>query len=130
MPPAVVPFIPLITGAATAGASIFGASKQAGAIDNAANIQAKAAKEAADVQAKSAERALLYSRAQSQLALDQYNAQQKRLQPYRNLGLFALGQPFENAPDPLTLPPVPPDPNAAPVPPPAAGYRPMSQIGS
>jgi hypothetical protein len=107
---------------------IYGANKTSGAAEYAADVQAKAAKEAAEIQAKSAERALQYSRAQSQLSLDQYNAQQRRLQPYRNLGLFAMGQPFENAPDPLALPPVPPDPAAAPPNQAQPRYRPLSQI--
>lgn len=120
--------------AATAGAGIYAANKNSGAAENAAKsqsdaavksaqIQTDAANHAADLQAGSAKDALAFSRSQSQLALDQYNQQQQRLQPYRNLGNFALGQQMQGAPSPLQLAALPgqaqgptPAPNGAPAP--------------
>lgn len=107
----------LVGGGATATAGIYGANKSAGAAETAAGdqssaavkaaqIQADAANHSADLTANSAAQALALSRANSQLSLDQYNQQQTRLQPYRNLGSFALGQPFSAAPAPLSLPPI------------------------
>lgn len=83
------------------------ASSQGDAAVKAAQIQADSANSQAAIQAKTAADALNYSRGQSQLSLDQYNQQQTRLQPYRNLGSFALGQPLQGAPAPLTLPNLP-----------------------
>lgn len=83
------------------------ASTQSAAAVKSAQIQADAANQSAQLQAKTAADALQYSRGQSQLSLDQYNQQQTRLQPYRNLGAFALGQPQSDAPAPLTLPALP-----------------------
>ena len=80
------------------------ASDTASAAVSSAQIQADAATKAAQMTSDTAANALAYSRSQSQLSLDQYNQQQQRLQPYRNLGSFALGQPPSDAPDALTLP--------------------------
>jgi hypothetical protein len=80
------------------------ASDTASAAVSSAQIQADAATKAAQMTSDTAANALAYSRSQSQLSLDQYNQQQQRLQPYRNLGSFALGQPPSAAPDALTLP--------------------------
>jgi hypothetical protein len=115
MPAAIA--IPLAIAGGTAAAGIYGANKsssaattaaadQSDAAVKAAQIQADAANKAAQLQATTAQQALDYSRSQSQLALDQYNQQQTRLQPYRNLGAFALGQAPSNAPAPLSLPPL------------------------
>lgn len=115
-----------IAAGASAGSSIYAAHKQSGAAkeaaktqsdasvktaqiqsdsaDKSAQIQSDAANRSADLQAGSAREALDYSRGQSQLSLDQYNQQQVRLQPYRNLGNFAMGLPNEGAPAPLRLP--------------------------
>lgn len=115
-----------IAAGATAGSSIYAANKQSGAAKEAAKtqsnasvktaqiqsdsanksaqIQSDSANKSAELQAGSAREALDYSRGQSQLSLDQYNQQQVRLQPYRNLGNFALGLPNEAAPAPLQLP--------------------------
>lgn len=100
--------------AATAGAGIYAANKNSGAAEHAADTQSAAAvksaqittdaaNHAADLQSQSAKDALAFSRSQSQLALDQYNQQQTRLQPYRNLGNFALGMAPGAAPAPLQL---------------------------
>lgn len=116
MPAAIA--IPLAIAGGTAAAGVYGANKSAGAASSAASsqsdaavkaaqIQADAANHSADLTANSAAQALALSRANSQLSLDQYNQQQTRLQPYRNLGSFALGQPFSDAPAPLTLPNLP-----------------------
>lgn len=114
--------LPAFWGAITAGAAgtagIVGAKissnagKEAAATQSdagvkAAQIQADSANKQAELQASSAKQALDYSRSQSQLSLDQYNQQQTRLQPYRNLGAFALGQPMSDAPAALTLPNLP-----------------------
>lgn len=110
----------VVAAGATAGAGIYAAHQQGNAAENAANtqagaatktaqIQSDAANHAADLQAASAKQALDFSRAQSQLSLDQYNQQQSRLQPYRNLGNFALGQPMQDAPVPLKLAALPGD---------------------
>lgn len=107
--------IALAVTAASAGATVYAANKSSGAAENAAKTQAgaattsakfqtDAANHAADLQAKSAGDALNFSRQQSQLSLDQYNQQQQRVQPYRNLGNFALGLPNDAAPTPLQLP--------------------------
>lgn len=66
---------------------------QSDAAVKAAQIQADAAQKAADEQAKSATEALNFTKAQAQLSLDQYNAKEARLTPYRNLGAFAMGTP-------------------------------------
>jgi hypothetical protein len=127
--PAVIPFIPLIVGGIAGGTAVAKAHMESGAAENAANTQAKAAttaagtqataatktaqiqadaaNRAADLQAKAAADALQFSRAQSQTSLDQYNQQQQRLTPYRNLGNFALGQPMEGNPAPISLPNLP-----------------------
>jgi hypothetical protein len=121
--------IPIIVAAAAAGGTVAAAKINSGAAGDAAatqskaattaagtqataatktaQIQADAANRAADLQAKAAADALQFSRAQSQTSLDQYNQQQQRLTPYRNLGNFALGQPMEGNPAPLTLPNLP-----------------------
>ena len=115
-----------VTAGATAAGQIVSASKQSNAAKAAAQtqstaattsaktqsdaavktaqIQADAANQAAQIQAGSAQQALDFSRAQSQVSLDQYNQQQQRLQPYRNLGNFALGLPNDAAPPPIQLP--------------------------
>lgn len=129
----------IIAAGASAGAGIYAANKQSGAAENAAKtqsdaaikttqIQSDAANKAAELQSQSAKDALAFSRSQSQLALDQYNQQQGRLQPYRNLGNFALGQPMEGAPAPLRLAGLPGQaqgpagpPNGAPAPASPAG---------
>lgn len=108
----------LITAPVTGLFSAVGAGKQADAAKEAAKTQSDAGLKVAQIQADSAAAqgkltaqtaadALNYSRGQSQLSLDQYNQQQTRLQPYRNLGSFALGQPLQGAPTPLTLPNLP-----------------------
>ncbi len=105
----------IIAASAVAASSAVAAKSQSSAAKNAADTQAKSAADsaklqtnsanyAADIQAQSAREALDYSRGQSQLSLDQYNQQQTRLQPYRNLGNFAMGLPNEAAPSPLRLP--------------------------
>jgi hypothetical protein len=107
--------IGLAVAAGTATAGVVGAKMNSGAATTAAGdtstaavksaqIQADAADQAANLQSQTAAQALDYSRQQSQLSLDQYNQQQQRLQPYRNLGAFALGQAPSDAPAPLTLP--------------------------
>lgn len=107
-----------IAAGASAGASIYSANKQSGAAKEAAQtqstaatktaqIQADSANRAAEIQAQSGREALDYSRGQSQVSLDQYNQQQQRLQPYRNLGNFALGMGPDAAPAPIQLPPLP-----------------------
>lgn len=116
MPAAIA--IPLALAGGTAAAGVVGAKLQSGAAKDAAasssdaavraaQIQADSAREQGQITAKTAADALNYSRGQSQLSLDQYNQQQTRLQPYRNLGSFALGQPLQGAPAPLTLPNLP-----------------------
>lgn len=104
-----------IAGVAGATASIYGANKVSNANETAAKTTSDAATKSAQIQADAADRAaqltsdsakqtLDYERGQSQLSLNQYNQQQARLQPYRNLGNFALGLPNEAAPAPLQLP--------------------------
>jgi hypothetical protein len=116
MPAAIA--IPLALAGGSAAAGVVGAKLSSGAAKDAAAAQSDAAVKAAQIQADSAREqgqltaktaadALQYSRGQSQLSLDQYNQQQQRLQPYRNLGSFALGQPSQGAPAPLTLPNLP-----------------------
>lgn len=116
MPAAIA--IPLALAGGTAAAGVVGSKIQSGAAKDAAASTSDAAVKAAQIQADSAAAqgkltaqtaadALNYSRGQSQLSLDQYNQQQTRLQPYRNLGSFALGQPLQGAPAPLTLPNLP-----------------------
>lgn len=107
-----------IAGIATGAGSAIGAGEQAsgaktaaadtssGAVQ-AAQIQATAAEQAAELQAQTAQQALQYQQEESQLSLNQYNQQQQNLQPYRNLGAFALGQAPSPAPAPLTLPGLP-----------------------
>jgi hypothetical protein len=110
----------------SSGAAKDAASSQSDAAVKAAQIQADSANQQAAIQAKTAADALQYSRGQSQLSLDQYNQQQQRLQPYRNLGSFALGQPMQGAPAPLTLPNLPGQQTA-----PTAGAMPAgSQSGA
>ncbi len=119
--PAVIPLAVAAAGAiggaiagheSASGATTAAADTSAAAVKG-AQIQADAATKAAQMQSDSATQALNYSRSQSQLALDQYNQQQSRLQPYRNLGSFALGQPSQAAPAPLSLPPIPSSSTAA-----------------
>lgn len=113
-----------VAAGASTGAGIYAANKQTGAAKDAAKtqsdaatasakLQTDAANHAADLQSKSAADALQFSRQNSQLSLDQYNQQQSRLQPYRNLGNFALGQPNEAGPSPLSLPTLPGQPQKA-----------------
>lgn len=91
-----------VAGGATASAignnaasskAVQGAQVQSDAAVKAAQIQADAQKTAADATAKSAAATLDFEKAQSQLTLDQYNAREARLTPYRNLGNFATGTP-------------------------------------
>lgn len=96
-----------IAGHESASGAKTAAADQSDAAVKAAQIQADAANHSADLTASSAAQALALSRSNSQLSLDQYNQQQQRLQPYRNLGSFALGQPSQAAPAPLSLPPLP-----------------------
>lgn len=91
----------------TGNAAENAAKTQAGAAKTTAQIQTDAATKAAQIQAASAAQALDFSRQQSQVSLDQYNQQQQRLQPYRNLGNFALGLPNEAAPNAIQLPSLP-----------------------
>ena len=91
----------------TAGATTTAATTTSNAADKAAQIQSDAAEKAAELQAQSASEALDFSKQESALSLQQYNAQQQRLQPYRNLGNFAMGLPPDAAPAPLTMPGVP-----------------------
>lgn len=80
------------------------AATQSSSAERVAQTQTDAANRAADIAAQSSREALDFSRANSQLSLDQYNQQQRRLMPYRNLGNFALGQPFETEHSDLQLP--------------------------
>ena len=112
----------IIAATAAAGGAIASGAMQSHAVGEAAKTQADAAKtqadadiKAAEIQAQSARDALAYSRSQSQSALDQYNAQQVRLQPYRNLGNFAMGRPNEDAPRAMRLPALPASDGASPV---------------
>lgn len=91
----------------TGSAAKSAATTTSNAATQSAQIQADAATKAAQLQSQSAADALNYSRQQSQLSLDQYNQQQTRLQPYRNLGNFALGLPNDPNPAPLSLPTLP-----------------------
>lgn len=137
MPAAVAIPLALAAGSATAGivgskissnAGKDAASSQGDAAVKAAQIQADSANKQGELTAKSAADALAYSRQQSQLSLDQYNQQQQRLQPYRNLGAFALGQPMSEGPAPLTLPNLPgtqTTPNTGPA---ASGQAPSGNL--
>ena len=91
----------------TGSAAKSAATTTSDAATKAAQIQADAADKAAELQAQTSTDALNYTKQQSALSLAQYNAQQQRLQPYRNLGNFAMGLPNDPAPAPLVLPTIP-----------------------
>lgn len=112
MPAAVA--VPLIVGAASAGASVYGAKKNSSANKAAAQYQTNSANYAADLEAKAAERALVFAREQeaqrakefaetqaknraiydTEQAREQgrYDDLQTRMQPYRQFGVGAIGQ--------------------------------------
>jgi Flp pilus assembly protein TadG len=121
--PAVVPFIPLITGAIGGGAAVYGAKKSTHASEAAARYQANQANYAADLEAKSSAEALAFAKEQeaarhneylstqdrnkqiydAELARDddRYNTRQNNLAPYRAFGVGAIGQlmrPLGSAP--------------------------------
>ena len=101
--PAVVPFIPLITGALGVGASVYGASQQSGAQRDASRLQTQAAQQAAELEAQAAAQSLAFQKQQAELAERNfresqaynrkvYTDQQARLAPYRQFGTGALSQ--------------------------------------
>ena len=80
---AVIPFIPLIVGGISAGATAYGAHKASEANQQAADAQSKAATTGSADQLKAAEEALAFQK-------QQYNNTQKAINPYQNMGLGAL----------------------------------------
>jgi hypothetical protein len=81
--PAVIPFIPLIVGGISAGATAYGAHKASEAQKEAADTQSAAVEKSTDVQAKAAEDALNFQK-------QTYNARQAAVNPYQNMGAGAL----------------------------------------
>lgn len=97
-----------IAGGSSAAAGIYSAHKQGSAAARAAQLQTDAANHAADLEAKSAADALTFARQQEATRqqefnqtqaqnFGQYQEQQARLSPFRQLGAGAvsqLGQPI------------------------------------
>jgi hypothetical protein len=102
--PAIIPFIPLIVGGVSAGASAYSAHKQSEANQHAADTQATASEKGTEAQSKAAEQALEFQK-------QQYRNTQIATAPYQNMGagaLAALGSglgvtPGNIAPTPIAL---------------------------
>lgn len=106
MPAAVA--VPLILGGVSAGASIYGATRQSNAVRDSTRTQTQAANQAAALEAQIARDQLAFQQQQAKLTQANFDATQKfnrsvytdqqaRLTPYRQFGAGAiaqLGQPI------------------------------------
>lgn len=112
MPAAIA--IPLITSAASAGATIYGASRASGAAKRSAQYGMQQANYAANLEAQAADKALAFAKEQEAARQQEFKATQdrnyqlwqadqareqgryddlqSRMQPYRRLGAGAVGQ--------------------------------------
>ena len=112
-----MPFVVAVIGAI---AQSYSAGKQSDSAIGAAQLQSDAATRAGDLSAKAAEDALSFSKATEAERQREWEAtqqknyqiyldQQKRMQPYRNMGLGALAQMGQPIPQmPASQPVIPP----------------------